>query len=162
MPNSGPIGPKILEYEVYLKQLEQLLRREGKLNRDLLVRTVETWERKPDFESTVEESYPDLILVTYTANPRYNWIEAGTGPRLIQARNAPYLNIRYPYYSKTRVRKMSSRKGHYYGKQRRRKRAVTHSIEARHWYEEGEKRRQPVFARKVEKFMERMAKVIWV
>jgi hypothetical protein len=162
MPNSGPIGPKILEYEKYIEALQKLLWKEGERDVKLLEATVATWNDKPEFVTFLyEDQYPDLILATFTRNENYNRIEAGTPARLIVPRRKSFLRFKWPYHAKTRVRKMSSRQG-YYGVNIATKLAVTHSIKAREWYDEGAKRRQPLFVRNVEKFMERMAKVIWV
>lgn len=84
------------------RAMRQLLESEGL---PLYQATTRTWQRKPRF-AVVKKSRGWSIV---TNDERYKFVDFGTRPHIIRARNAPFLVFRWPYRSATKVNWLSSR-----------------------------------------------------
>lgn len=107
--------------------------------------TTRTWKHQPAFipSPTVRGWKID------TNSQIYQWVDQGTRPHIISAKNAPFLTFRYPYQAATKPRWISSRQAAL-GKNWARKKSVNHpGTEARNFTDEIMKRIQTRAANKV-------------
>lgn len=65
-------------------------------------KTVATWEVKPEFQVMTEVSGSRASFLIGTDDPIYRYVDFGTRPHIIRARNAPYLVFRVGGKPKTR------------------------------------------------------------
>lgn len=71
--------------------------------------TVKTWKKKPKFTITMQEGGSYEIG---TDNPIYGFVDQGTKPHIIRAKNAPYLSFyRTGFVSKTKPNSLNNRAG---------------------------------------------------
>jgi hypothetical protein len=87
----------------------------------LYEKTTRTWKHRPKF-------YPKRTARGVTINTDseiYGWVDEGTKPHIIRAKNAPFLVFRYPYKAATKPRVIASYKTSY-GKNWARKFEVHH------------------------------------
>lgn len=95
----------------------------------LFQNTTRTWQHKPTFE-TIKQPRGWAIKTT---DQIYNWVDQGTRPHTITAKNVPFLVFRYPYRSATVPNVISSRAAAR-GNNWARKRSVQHpGTEARNF-----------------------------
>ncbi len=95
----------------------------------LFQNTTKTWQHKPTFE-TVKQPRGWAIK---TSDQVYNWVDQGTKPHIITAKNVPFLLFRYPYKSAT-VPNVISARAAARGNNWARKRSVHHpGTEARNF-----------------------------
>jgi hypothetical protein len=101
-------------------------------------KTTRTWKHQPRF-------YPVRTARGVTVNTDsqiYGWVDYGTKPHIIEARNAPMLIFRYPYRAATKPRVIGSINARY-GKNWARKFRVNHpGTKPRHFTDEITKRMQ--------------------
>lgn len=88
---------------------------------ELFQKTTATWNQKPQFVPIRERGGVSVV----TDDPVYRWIDAGTRPYKITARNAPNLVFRVGGRSKTRPNFIGSTAGRV-GNKWRRKKSVNH------------------------------------
>lgn len=69
--------------------------------------TVATWSNKPTFQT----SFTQRGVTVNTDDPRFGWVDRGTRPHVIEAKNAPLLRFQGPYHAKTKVNVISSYQG---------------------------------------------------
>lgn len=104
----------------------------------LYQKTTRTWDHKPAF-------YAKRVTRGITINTDsqiYQWVDRGTRPHTIEAKNAPFLVFRWPYKAKTKVRVIASYQAHY-GSNLARKFRVHHPGTApRHFTDEITRRMQ--------------------
>lgn len=104
----------------------------------LYQKTTRTWKHKPKF-------YPVRTARGVTINTDseiYGWVDKGTKPHIIKAKNAPFLVFGWPYKAATKPRVINSFKANV-GKNLAFKRQVTHpGIKARNFTDEITKRMQ--------------------
>lgn len=74
----------------------------------LFENTVKTWTNKPTLTPTPT---PRGWAVKVDPAFPYGWVDQGTPPHIIRARNAPMLRFQGPYHAKTRVNVIASYKG---------------------------------------------------
>lgn len=74
----------------------------------LFGKTVATWRQQPTFEQVPTARG---WAVKVTPEFPYTWVNAGTKPHIIEARNAKLLRFSGPYRSKTKVNVISSYAG---------------------------------------------------
>lgn len=74
-------------------------------------RTTRTWDKQPDFKVTQKKVGDDYIFSAFTDNQIYIWVNNGTEPHTIRAKNAPFLNFSYPSSPKTTPGTLASKKG---------------------------------------------------
>src|SRR5512139_189170 len=75
----------------------------------LYQKTTRTWKHKPKF-------YPKRTARGVTINTDdqiYQWVDKGTKPHIIRARNAPMLVFRWPYKAATKPRVIASYQASY-------------------------------------------------
>lgn len=69
--------------------------------------TTATWKNKPQF--VAEPTARGITVVT--DDPIFHFVDAGTRPHPIEAKNVPYLVFAGPYHAKTKVNVISSFNG---------------------------------------------------
>jgi hypothetical protein len=74
-------------------------------------RTVRTWERKPKFIITQKKVGNAYVFSAYTDNEIYGYVNDGTKPHVIRAKNAPFLTFNFPSVAKTSPGVLSSKRG---------------------------------------------------
>lgn len=77
--------------------------------------TVQTWEHAVNFRSRTEASGGNLVLYVYTADEIYRYVNDGTKPHIIKARNKPNLSVRMGFHPKTMPGRIQSGAGGYDG-----------------------------------------------
>lgn len=78
-------------------------------------RTVDSWEHPVNFRSKVSASGGNFTLYVYTADEVYKYVNDGTSPHLIVAKDAPRLWVRTGYTPKTRPGSIASGPSRYNG-----------------------------------------------
>jgi len=107
--------------------------------------TTRTWKHQPAF--TVDKT--ERGWKVDTIDQVYQWVDRGTRPHVISAKNAPFLLFRWPYTAATKPRWLSSRQAAT-GKNWARKRSVNHpGTEARNFTDTIMRRIQTRAANKV-------------
>jgi len=107
------IKPQRFKTEEIKREVEKALDAEGKLHQRELKKTVQTWRKKPKFESLHEYGRGDMIVITgptgdTEAAQHWVWTDKGTKPHIIRARNAPALRFQVNYSPKTFPRQFTS------------------------------------------------------
>lgn len=76
--------------------------------RQMFGATTQTWQHQPTFEISRENTGRWSIS---TDDPIYHYVDAGTPPHVIRARNVAYLKFTVPFTPKTKPRVISSFRG---------------------------------------------------
>lgn len=69
-------------------------------------KTTRTWRHKPQFKKRKTATGFQIV----TDDEIYGYVDKGTRPHIIQAKNAPFLVFRYPYKAATKPRVIGSTK----------------------------------------------------
>lgn len=110
------------------KRLQSQIRRDFK-------KTVRNWEKKPKFFVKRRAIKGGFAFDAGTDNEVYRWLNEGTDPYIIRAKNAPRLVFRVPYSAQSTPRTLKSRRGGFASDAEiRTAKSVKHpGIEAREW-----------------------------
>ena len=131
------------------------LRAEGRVIKKEFDKTTATWKgAKPTFEIAVGLTGTDAIVIIGPAgstegSQKWIWLNDGTRPHVIKAKNAPNLVFRTGFTAKTKVRTFSSSVGSSSPPWRSTKQVNHPGIEARDWTGEIVKRRQKKFTKRI-------------
>ena len=91
------------------------IRRAAKLTSQQIKRdfekTVRTWTKKPEFVVSQKKIGNSYTFVAYTDNQIYIYVNDGTKPHTIRAKNVPNLVFSYPTTAKTTPRVLGSKSG---------------------------------------------------
>lgn len=66
-----------------------------------LEKTVQTWNKKPEFVTESKYQGGSRIITAYTDNQVYNWLDQGTKPHIIRPKRARMLAFQSGYTAKT-------------------------------------------------------------
>jgi len=154
-----PLKPSKLKVKDVRLRILNELRKEGRAVKRELEKTTATWEgTKPTFTFAIGLTTGDaIVLVGPAGNPKgaqkWVWLDEGTKPHTIKAKNAPNLTFRHGsgFKAKTKVKTFSSGPGANTGPWIRKKEVKHPGIEPREWSEEVAKLRQKQFARRLSK-----------
>lgn len=75
--------PKPFKPEVYLQEIESMMRRMGKDIKGNFEQTTETWNKKPDFENETVAETDKITTTVATENEIYGFVNDGTEEHLI-------------------------------------------------------------------------------
>lgn len=151
------LKPKKLKIDQVRKSILAALRAEGEDIKKELEKTTATWEgSKPTFEIEVDVSGGNaVVLIGPGGNTegaqKWVWLDEGTKPHVIKAKNVPNLVFRTNFTPKTKVKTFASGRGSISPPWRATPQVKHPGIEAREWSKEIAKRRK-------KKFIERMIK----
>lgn len=147
---------------VYVKEFSKELEKEGLIHRQLLGKTVSTWKNKPVFKTTLKPSISALHMLTAPTGSekairQWVWVNYGTKPHTIKAKNAPNLVFRTGYVAASTPGKFKSDRHFRFGPRRRTKKVRHPGIDARDWTGIIYERRQSKFERRMATAMHRAA-----
>jgi hypothetical protein len=77
----------------------------------LLRGVTRTWRRKPTFDVLTEVRGGDIVLLVGTDSQVFHWVDKGTRPHVIRARNAPRLRFNSAFVPKTTPGSLQSSAG---------------------------------------------------
>lgn len=147
------IKPKKLKAKQVRLNLLNALRAEGRIVKKELEKTTASWKgAKPTFTFAIGLDGTDAIVLIGPAGStegaqKWVWLDEGTRPHIIQARNAPNLVFQTTFTPKTKVKTFSSGPGNIAPPWRKTKKVRHPGIEAREWSTEIVKRRRKRFTR---------------
>ena len=131
------------------------LHAEGRVIKKEFDKTTATWKgAKPTFEIAVGLTGTDAIVIIGPAgstegSQKWVWLNDGTRPHVIKAKNAPNLVFRTGFTAKTKVRTFSSSAGSSSPPWRSTKQVNHPGTEARDWTGEIVKRRRKKFTKRI-------------
>lgn len=103
------VGVKNLQLPSLEKIVLEEAKKEAKKLKQEFGGTVSRWKRKPQFTITLQEGGHFEIG---TDNEIYKYVDEGTKPHVIRAKNAPYLSFyRTGFVSKTKANSLNTRAG---------------------------------------------------
>jgi hypothetical protein len=151
------LKPKKLKISQVRLNILNELRAEGRVVKKEFEKTTATWKgAKPTFEIAIGLTGTDaIVLIGPGGNPegaqKWVWLDEGTKPHTIKAKNAPNLVFRdgRGFKAKTKVKTFSSGPGANTGAIVTKKQVAHPGIEAREWSAEIVKRRQKKFTRRI-------------
>ncbi len=151
---SKSIKPKKLKVDQVRLRILNELRKEGRRATKEFEKTTATWKgEKPTFKSLIGLTTEAATVVVGPGSStkgaqKWVWLDEGTKPHPIVAKNAPNLVFRSGsgFTAKTSVGKFSSRAGTNTGSFLKKKRVNHPGIEARNWTGLYVKRRQKPFS----------------
>jgi hypothetical protein len=151
------LKPKRLKIKEVRLNILNALREEGKIVKAELDKTTATWKgAKPTFEIAIGLTGRDAIVLIGPAGnkegaQKWVWLDEGTKPHPIVAKNAPNLIFRdgRGFTPKTKVKTFSSGPGANTGPWVKKKQVTHPGIEARQWSTEIVKRRKKRFTRSI-------------
>jgi hypothetical protein len=149
------LKPKKLKISQVRLNILNELRAEGRIIKKELEKTTATWKgAKPTFEIAIGLTGQDaIVLIGPAGNPegaqKWVWLDEGTRPHVIRAKNAPNLVFQTGFTPKTKVKTFSSSAGSSSPPWRATKQVKHPGIEARQWSKEIVKRRRKPFTRRI-------------
>jgi len=149
------LKPKKLKVKQVRLNILNALRAEGRTVKKELEKTTATWKgAKPTFEIAIGLTGQDaIVLIGPGGNPegaqKWVWLDGGTKPHIIQAKNVPNLIFRTDFQAKTKVKTFSSRPGKIAPPWRATPSVNHPGIDAREWSIEIVKRRKKRFIRAI-------------
>lgn len=103
------VGVKNLQLPSLEKIVLEEAKKEAKKLKQEFGGTVTRWKRKPQFTITLQEGGNFEVG---TDNEIYKYVDEGTKPHVIRAKNAPYLSFfRTGFVSKTKANSLNTRAG---------------------------------------------------
>lgn len=100
-----PITPKrsdLPSSKAYQQAIKKAVEKTARLVQRDLQSTTKTWNHKVKFEVVVDESGGDYAIVAGTDDKIYGYVNDGTEPHIIRAKNGGFLYFRGGYQTKTR------------------------------------------------------------
>jgi hypothetical protein len=149
------LKPKKLKVKEVRLNILNVLRAEGNAVKKELEKTTTTWKgAKPTFTIAIGLTGNDaIVLVGPAGNPegaqKWVWLDEGTKPHPIVAKNAPNLVFRTNFSPKTKVKTFSSSAGSISPPWRAVKKVDHPGIDAREWSKEIVKRRKKRFTNSI-------------
>lgn len=131
------------------------LRAEGEIVKKEFEKTTATWQgAKPTFEIAIGLTGQDAIVLIGPAGStegaqKWVWLDKGTKPHTIQAKNVPNLAFRVNFKPKTKVKTFSSSAGSIAPPWVNTPKVNHPGIEARDWTGEIAKRRRKKFTQRI-------------
>jgi hypothetical protein len=147
------IKPRKLKIDKVRLRILNGLRKEGRIIKKEFEKTTATWKgAKPTFEIAIGLTGQDaIVLVGPAGNPegaqKWLWLNDGTKPHVIQAKNVPNLVFRTNFKPKTKVKTFSSKSGSISPPWRATPKVNHPGIEARDWTGEIAKKRKKPFTK---------------
>jgi len=122
--------------------------------------TTKTWEHKPEFKETVSagKGAGGIIAEVSTTDEIYSYVDQGTRPHIIRAKNAKVLAFASIFSPKTKPRVLSSTGGSRGSTDTYRQEVHHPGTEAREFSKEIEKKWQPRFKDRMQEAMKDAAK----
>jgi hypothetical protein len=102
-----------------VKQIEAEMRKAtANIRKEIVAdfrKTVQTWDHPVNFRSRTDVSGGQLVMYVYTSDKIFMYVNDGTRPHSIEAKNKPRLAVRTGFHPKTQVGQIGSSKGGYSG-----------------------------------------------
>lgn len=157
------IKPKKIKKDKVRLNLLNAMRAEGRIIQREFEKTTTTWKgAKPTFKTLISlKGGEAVVLVSAAGNSegaqKWQWLNDGTPPHIIKAKNVPNLIFRdgRGFKAKTKVKTFSSSSGSNTGMWVRKKEVSHPGIKARDWTGEISKLRRKRFS----KIMQKAAKI---
>jgi hypothetical protein len=151
------IKPKRLKVDQIRLNILNALRAEGRIIKRELEKTTTTWKgEKPKFDIAIGLDSRDAILLVGPAGSqkgaeKWIWLDEGTKPHPIRAKNAPNLIFRHGsgFRPKTKVQTFASFPGANKGPWVSKKRVIHPGIKARKWSETIQRKRRNPFVKRI-------------
>jgi hypothetical protein len=149
------LKPKKLRIDKVRLNILNELRAEGRIIKKEFEKTTTTWKgAKPTFKIAIGLTGQDAIVIVGPAGDtegaqKWVWLDEGTKPHVIKAKNVPNLKFRTNFTPKTKVKTFSSRKGSIKPPWRSTPQVRHPGIEARDWTGEIAKRRRKPFTKRI-------------
>lgn len=147
------IKPKKLRVDKVRLRILNELRAEGRVVKKEFEKTTTTWKgAKPTFEIAIGLTGQDAIVIIGPGGntegaQKWVWLDEGTKPHIIKAKNVPNLRFKTNFTAKTKVKTFSSSAGSSNPPWRATKQVKHPGIEAREWSETIVKRRRKPFTK---------------
>jgi hypothetical protein len=152
------IKPKKLKVDAFRLELLNALRAEGRDVKKEYEKTTATWKRKPEFEVLIGLTGRDASVLVGTDDEVYGYVDQGTRPHVIRARNAPRLRFQSGYKAKTAPRRIESKAGGPFGPVVYAKQVMHPGTQAREFSQTIQGRRRRPFTRRMVKAMQKAGK----
>lgn len=152
------IKPARLKEGAFRLELLNAMRKEATQIKADFRETTATWEHKPEFVEEVSLTGPGPVMLVGTDDEIYGYVDEGTKPHIIMARNAKVLAFNEGYSAKTKPGFVGSYPGGSYGAKVFRPFVNHPGTEARRFSNLIAKRWEPKFKRAMEDAMGRAAK----
>lgn len=149
------IKPKKLNVDKIRLEILNELRAEGRIIKREFEKTTATWEgSKPTFEIAIGLTRKDAIVLigpggNIEGAQKWVWLDEGTKPHSITAKNEPNLVFRTDFSPKTKVKTFSSGAGNIAPPWKAIKKVQHRGIKAREWSKTIAKRRRKRFTRNI-------------
>jgi hypothetical protein len=149
------LKPKKLKVAQVRLNILNELRAEGRLVKREFEKTITTWKgAKPTFEIAIGLTGQDAIVLVGPAGSKegaqkWVWLDEGTKPHVIQAKNVPNLIFQTQFTPKTKVKTFSSGAGGSSPPWRATPKVNNPGIEARQWSVTVVKQRKKPFAKRI-------------
>lgn len=147
------IKPQRMRVDAIRLEVLNALRAEGRDVKKEYEKTTKTWRRKPNFEILVDVTAKDASVLVGTDDKIYGYVDFGTRPHLIRARNAPRLAFQTGFDPKTRPGVIGSGPGRRFG-------PTVHPVAVMHPGGKARKFSETIQKRRRKKFTRRMIKAI--
>ena len=153
------IKPARLKVDAFRLEMLNALRQTGNvIEKEDYGAITKSWKHKPVIEILVSLTGPGPVLLVATDDEIFGYLNEGTPPHKIRAKNAPALRFQKGYKAKTKVRWIGSQGGGPFGPWWSAKEVDHPGIEARKYDEAITKKRESWYKRRMERAMTQAAK----